>query len=96
VPSSARPRYVNLHSQDKRACSQLLVLQATWTAVTATFVIPTPSAPSGQSTAYASAWVGIDGDTCGSAILQTGVDFNVESGKVSYDGARRADFCYRR
>jgi len=57
---------------------------ATWTAVTGTFVIPKPSAPSGN-TAYASAWVGIDGDTCGNAILQTGVDFNVESGSVSFD-----------
>ncbi|VDB84347.1 unnamed protein product [Peniophora sp. CBMAI 1063] len=58
---------------------------ATWTAVTGTFTVPTPKAPSGESTAYASAWVGIDGDTCGSAILQTGVDFNVENGAVSYD-----------
>jgi hypothetical protein len=57
---------------------------ATWTAVTGTFTVPTPKAPSG-STAYASAWVGIDGDTCGNAILQTGLDFNVESGRVSYD-----------
>ncbi|KAI0033822.1 peptidase A4 family-domain-containing protein [Vararia minispora EC-137] len=59
--------------------------KATWTAVTGTFVVPTPSAPSGESTAYASAWVGIDGDTCGNAILQTGVDFNVQNGVVSYD-----------
>jgi len=58
---------------------------ATWTAVTGTFVVPTPSAPSGSRTAYASAWVGIDGDTCGNAILQTGVDFNVENGAVSFD-----------
>ncbi|VDB84310.1 unnamed protein product [Peniophora sp. CBMAI 1063] len=58
---------------------------ATWTAVTGTFTVPTPKAPSGSTTAYASAWVGIDGDTCGNAILQTGVDFNVESGRVSYD-----------
>ena len=37
-------------------------------------------------TAYAAVWVGIDGDTCGNAILQTGVDLNVENGAVSYDG----------
>jgi hypothetical protein len=29
--------------------------------------------------------VGIDGDTCGTAILQTGVDFTITSGRVSYD-----------
>ncbi|GJE98794.1 peptidase A4 family-domain-containing protein [Phanerochaete sordida] len=62
--------------------------KGTYKSVTATFVVPTPKAPSGSSsrTEYsASAWVGIDGDTCGNAILQTGVDFNVEGGSVSYD-----------
>ncbi|EIW81698.1 hypothetical protein CONPUDRAFT_54011, partial [Coniophora puteana RWD-64-598 SS2] len=33
----------------------------------------------------ASAWVGIDGDTCETAILQTGVDFTYSDGEVSYD-----------
>ena len=46
--------------------------------------------PSGSSGAhYASAWVGIDGDTCGNAILQTGVDFNVDGSTVGYDGKPR-------
>ncbi|KAI1204125.1 peptidase A4 family-domain-containing protein [Annulohypoxylon truncatum] len=56
--------------------------------VTGTFVVPTPKAPSGgsSSTTYsASAWVGIDGDTCETAILQTGVDFTVQGSSVSYD-----------
>ncbi|KAF7976446.1 hypothetical protein HWV62_6685 [Athelia sp. TMB] len=53
----------------------------TFTAVTGTFTVPTPSGSSGA----ASAWVGIDGDTCESAILQTGVDFTVTDGFVSYD-----------
>jgi hypothetical protein len=56
--------------------------------VTGTFVVPTPKMPSGgnSNTQYcASAWVGIDGDTCSSAILQTGVDFCVQGGSVSYD-----------
>ncbi|KAL1984140.1 hypothetical protein VTN96DRAFT_9445 [Rasamsonia emersonii] len=59
-----------------------------YTSVTAEFVVPTPSAPSGGSsgTQYcASAWVGLDGNTCTSAILQTGVDFCVQDGQVSYD-----------
>ena len=51
--------------------------------------MPTPKEPSGASGAhYASAWVGIDGDTCGTAILQTGLDFNVNGNSVSYDGER--------
>ncbi|KAI0150139.1 peptidase A4 family-domain-containing protein [Hypoxylon sp. NC0597] len=56
--------------------------------VTGTFVVPTPKTPSGgsSSTTYsASAWVGIDGDTCQTAILQTGVDFTVRGSTVSFD-----------
>jgi len=49
----------------------------TWKSVTGTFTVPVPS---GSSGAAASAWVGIDGDTCETAILQTGVDFTVGSG----------------
>ncbi|RAH78832.1 hypothetical protein BO86DRAFT_458184 [Aspergillus japonicus CBS 114.51] len=59
-----------------------------YTAVTAEFTIPTPSLPSGASSREqycASAWVGIDGDTCGTAILQTGLDFCIEGSTVSYD-----------
>ncbi|EIW81881.1 hypothetical protein CONPUDRAFT_55157 [Coniophora puteana RWD-64-598 SS2] len=52
----------------------------TYTAVTGTFTVPTPSGDGA-----ASAWVGIDGDTCSNAILQTGVDFTVSDGDVSYD-----------
>ncbi|KAF4612504.1 hypothetical protein D9613_012749 [Agrocybe pediades] len=53
----------------------------TFKSVTGTFVVPTPTGSNGA----ASAWVGIDGDTCGSAILQTGVDFTISNGRVSYD-----------
>ncbi|CAL5874387.1 uncharacterized protein PFLUO_LOCUS8683 [Penicillium psychrofluorescens] len=58
-----------------------------YTAVSAEFQVPTPQAPAGgdSSTQYcSSAWVGIDGDTCSSAILQTGVDFCIQGGSVSY------------
>jgi hypothetical protein len=52
--------------------------------------VPTPSAPSGVASTdgdyAASAWVGIDGNTYSTAILQTGLDFAVStSGAVSYD-----------
>ncbi|KAI1325080.1 peptidase A4 family-domain-containing protein [Xylariaceae sp. FL0255] len=54
----------------------------TYTQVQGTITVPTPTGSAGS----ASAWVGIDGDTCGSAILQTGVDFSIDdSGNVSYD-----------
>ncbi|KAK8193194.1 peptidase A4 family-domain-containing protein [Phyllosticta capitalensis] len=62
----------------------------TFTAVSGKFTVPTPSVPSGSSGsgeyASASAWVGIDGDTYGNAILQTGVDFYAtSSGSYSFD-----------
>jgi len=52
----------------------------TFNAVSAKFTVPTPS-----GSGSASAWVGIDGDTYQNSILQTGLDFTVSSGKVSYD-----------
>ncbi|KAK8166678.1 peptidase A4 family-domain-containing protein [Phyllosticta citrichinensis] len=61
----------------------------TFTAVSGKFTVPTPGVPSGSSGAgeyAASAWVGIDGDTYGNAILQTGVDFYAtSSGSYSFD-----------
>jgi hypothetical protein len=58
----------------------------TYTAVSATFTVPNPTATdnSGKMQA-ASAWVGIDGDTYTAAILQTGVDFWTQNGTVSFD-----------
>ncbi|KAG8882335.1 hypothetical protein FRB98_003768 [Tulasnella sp. 332] len=57
----------------------------TFNSVTGTFIVPTPKAASGSASGSASAWVGIDGDSCGTAILQTGVDFTITDGAVSYD-----------
>lgn len=59
-----------------------------YTSVVGTITVPTPEVPSGgdSSEEYcASAWVGIDGDTCQTAILQTGVDFCVQDGSISFD-----------
>ncbi|RHZ45457.1 A4/G1 family peptidase [Aspergillus thermomutatus] len=60
---------------------------ATYTAVAATITIPEATAVAGVTgTQASSAWVGIDGDTYASAILQAGVDFYVEAdGTHSYD-----------
>lgn len=62
----------------------------TFNAVSGKFTVPSPSAPSGVAATdgeySASAWVGIDGNTYSTAILQTGVDFTVStSGAVTYD-----------
>lgn len=53
-----------------------------YTSVTGTFTVPTPS-----TAGSGSAWVGIDGDTCDTAILQTGIDWT-KSGRhffISHD-----------
>lgn len=59
---------------------------ATYSAVSATFTIPDPTATdnSGDMQA-ASVWVGIDGDTYTKAILQTGVDSYIQNGETSFD-----------
>ncbi|KAL4974114.1 peptidase A4 family-domain-containing protein [Aspergillus desertorum] len=58
----------------------------TYTAVSATFTVPKPTAePNTSGMQAGSAWVGIDGDTYSGAILQTGVDFYIENGRVYND-----------
>ncbi|KAH7066718.1 acid protease [Paraphoma chrysanthemicola] len=53
---------------------------------TGRFTVPSPKHVGSGGTESASAWVGIDGDTCASGLLQAGVDFTVtSSGAVSYD-----------
>lgn len=51
-----------------------------YTSVTGTFTVPSPSTDGSGA-----AWVGIDGDTCGSAILQAGVSWTRSGGSTSYD-----------
>lgn len=55
-----------------------ILIGSGYTSVTGTFTVPTPS-----STGSGSAWVGIDGDTCSTAILQTGIDWT-KSGMYPY------------
>jgi hypothetical protein len=53
---------------------------------TGRFTVPTPKHVGSGGTESSSAWVGIDGDSCASGLLQAGIDFTVSSsGSVSYD-----------
>ncbi|KAF1923549.1 acid protease [Didymella exigua CBS 183.55] len=57
-----------------------------FTSATGRFTVPTPQHVGSDGTEYSTAWVGIDGDSCASGLLQAGVDFTVTaSGDVSYD-----------
>ncbi|KAJ6143069.1 hypothetical protein N7471_002522 [Penicillium samsonianum] len=76
------------HAQYSSNWAGAVLIGTGYTSVTGEFTVPTPKLPSGASSSEqycASAWVGIDGDTCSSAILQTGVDFCIQGGAVSYD-----------
>ncbi|KIL61664.1 hypothetical protein M378DRAFT_847658 [Amanita muscaria Koide BX008] len=53
----------------------------TFNKVVGTFTVPTLNGPDGS----AMAWIGIDGSTCRSAILRTGIAFNLQNGVASYD-----------
>ncbi|KAI9045882.1 concanavalin A-like lectin/glucanase [Aspergillus affinis] len=60
---------------------------SSYTSVSATFTVPEP-APASNSPGgiqAASAWVGIDGDTYTTAILQAGVDFYYDNGQIYND-----------
>lgn len=50
-----------------------------YTKVTGSFKAPTPTTKGSGS-----AWVGIDGDTCGTAILQTGIDWTKSGSSITY------------
>ncbi|KAJ5184046.1 hypothetical protein N7492_001662 [Penicillium capsulatum] len=70
----------SVHPQYSSNWAGAVLIGTGYHAVTAEFAVPSPHIPAGGSsnTLYcASAWVGIDGDTCTSAILQTGIDFCV-------------------
>jgi hypothetical protein len=65
-----------------------VIVDTAVTQVTGTFTVPTPKVPSGgdSSTQYCgAAWVGIDGDTCQSGLIQTGVFWCVQGGQYSYE-----------
>ncbi|KAK8016679.1 aspergillopepsin-2 [Apiospora rasikravindrae] len=77
----------NTHVQYSSNWAGAVLIGNGYTSVTGTIVVPTPKAGAGTGgrASSASAWVGIDGDTCSTSILQTGIDFTYTNGQVSYD-----------
>ncbi|KZP03385.1 concanavalin A-like lectin/glucanase, partial [Athelia psychrophila] len=53
----------------------------TFKSIVGTFTVPGSTGADGASTA----WVGIDGSSCQSALIQTGVTFSLTGGVVSYN-----------
>lgn len=88
-PGTSELLYLNQTSQETYssnwAGAVLIGTRYTW--VSGEITVPTPQLPSGANsyTNYcASAWVGINGDTCSTAILQTGIDFCIQGGSIPY------------
>jgi hypothetical protein len=70
---------------DNWAGAILIADVATYESVTATFTVPVPESTVEGEEQCASAWVGIDGDTCDTAILQTGIDLCALDGEIGFD-----------
>ncbi|CAK7274701.1 hypothetical protein SEPCBS57363_006297 [Sporothrix epigloea] len=91
--TNSRSKYKNstatAHTQYSANWSGAIVHGTGYETVTGTIVVPRPQIPSGHSPEKfygASAWVGLDGDSdCPGAILQVGIDFNIQNGTVDYD-----------
>ncbi|OKL58334.1 hypothetical protein UA08_06667 [Talaromyces atroroseus] len=86
--AASRPNARIEDTSESTNWSGAVLVSTGFTSVSASVVAPTPSLPddADDSTQYCgSAWVGIDGDTCSSAILQTGFDFCIQGNDVSYD-----------
>lgn len=88
-PGTSEVLYLNQTSQETYSSNWAgaVLIGTGYTWVSGEITVPIPQLPSGANsyTNYcASAWVGIDGDTCRTAILQTGIDFCIKGGSTSY------------
>ncbi|KAH8665265.1 peptidase A4 family-domain-containing protein [Tricladium varicosporioides] len=78
----------NSHVEYSTNWAGAVLIGTGYTSVTGTFTVPSPT-----TAGSGSAWVGIDGDTCGTAILQTGIDWTRSGSKTTYD-AWYPDYAY--
>ncbi|KAG0158340.1 hypothetical protein PDIDSM_5853 [Penicillium digitatum] len=88
-PGTSEVFYLNQTAQETYSSNWAgaVLIGAGYTSVSGEMVVPIPRLPNDANpyTNYcASAWVGIDGDTCSRAILQTGIDFCIQGGSTSY------------
>ncbi|KZV70886.1 concanavalin A-like lectin/glucanase [Peniophora sp. CONT] len=70
---------------------------ATYTSASGTFVIPTVTLPSNNTpgTTYTGAiWVGIDGETCGTSILQAGIEIWIDDSGATANPVGIADISF--
>ncbi|KAJ5497597.1 Concanavalin A-like lectin/glucanases superfamily [Penicillium fimorum] len=88
-PGTSEVIYLNQTSQEtyNSNWAGAVLIGTGYTSVSGEVTVPVPQLPRGANsyTNYcASAWVGIDGDTCNTAILQTGIDFCIQGDTTSY------------
>lgn len=71
---------------------------STYTSATGTFVVPTVSLPANSTsgTTYTGAiWIGIDGETCGTTILQAGIEIWIDDTETTTYGGMSTPRLYR-
>ncbi|KAK4864001.1 hypothetical protein LT330_010211 [Penicillium expansum] len=88
-PGTSEVLYLNQTSQETYSSNWAgaVLIGTGYSSVSGEITVPIPRLPNDANsyTNYcASAWVGIDGDTCSTAILQTGIDFCIQGGSTSY------------
>ena len=88
LPAPATGITEGTNAQTSSNWAGAVITSSNVTEVTGTFIVPKPTPPSGgsSSTQYCgAAWVGIDGDSCQSGLIQTGVFWCVQNGATSYE-----------
>jgi len=88
-PGTSDILYLNHSSQETYSSNWAgaVLIGTRYTSVSGEITVPVPQLPRGANSYInycASAWVGIDGDTCNTAILQTGIDFCIQGDTTSY------------
>lgn len=88
-PGTSSVIHLNKTSQETYSSNWAgaVLIGAGYISVSGDVTVPVPQPPRDAdpyTTYCASAWVGIDGDTCNTAILQTGINVCIQGGNPSY------------
>ncbi|CAG8901307.1 unnamed protein product [Penicillium egyptiacum] len=85
-PGTSEGLYLNQTSQETYSSNWAgaVLIGTGYTSVSGEIALPIPHLPSGANSYPNYCGVGIDGDTCSTAILQTGIDFCIQGGSTSY------------
>ncbi|KAH8658458.1 acid proteinase [Xylariales sp. PMI_506] len=81
----SQPKLTTSHVDYSQNWAGVAIVSTDVTSVTGTVVVPDIAGSSSRTESAGSAWVGIDGDTCQTSILQTGFDWIVDGDDITFD-----------